>query len=109
LQHLSDDAYASFKRDHLAMHLSYAGIKTEIVPTIMAPPHSRRRAVFAAHRANGGVAIGFHGRRSHRIVPISDCAVIRPALLRRCFPELQASPPSPRRLAMLLRLPRPKR
>jgi 23S rRNA (uracil1939-C5)-methyltransferase len=89
LQHLSDDAYANFKRDHLAMHLSYAGIKAEIAPTIMAPPHSRRRAVFAAHRANGGVAIGFHGRRSHRIIPISDCAVIRPAL-QALLPGLQA-------------------
>jgi 23S rRNA (uracil1939-C5)-methyltransferase len=80
LQHLSDAAYAGFKRDHLAMHLSYAGIKAEIEPTIIAPPHSRRRAVFAAHRAGADIAIGFHGRRSHRIIPISDCAVIRPAL-----------------------------
>jgi 23S rRNA (uracil1939-C5)-methyltransferase len=80
LQHLSDAAYAGLKRDHLAMHLSYAGIKAEIEPTIIAPPHSRRRAVFSAHRTGGDIAIGFHGRRSHRIVPISDCAVIRPAL-----------------------------
>lgn len=80
LQHLSDAAYASFKRDHLAMHLSYAGINAEIAPTITAPPHSRRRAIFAAHRAQGRIVVGFHGRRSHRIVPITDCAVIRPAL-----------------------------
>ncbi len=89
LQHLSDAAYASFKRDHLAMHLSYAGIKAEIAPTIMAPPHSRRRAIFAAHRTQGRIVIGFHGRRSHRIVPIADCAVIRPAL-QKLLPGLQA-------------------
>ncbi len=80
LQHLSDGMYANLKRDHLAMHLSYAGIEADIAPTIIAPPHSRRRAVFAAHRSNGGIVVGFHGRRSHRIVPITDCAVIRPAL-----------------------------
>lgn len=80
LQHLSDAAYTAFKRDHLAMHLSYAGIKTEIAPTIITPPHSRRRAIFAAHRTDGRIVIGFHGRRSHRIIPITDCAVIRPAL-----------------------------
>lgn len=80
LQHLSEDAYAAFKRDHLAMHLSYAGIQADIEPTIVAPPHSRRRAIFAAHRAQGRIVVGFHGRRSHRIVPITDCAVIRPAL-----------------------------
>lgn len=98
LQHLSDEAYASFKRDHLAMHLSYAGIRTEIAPTIIAPPHSRRRAVFAAHRTAGEIAIGFHGRRSHRIVPITDCAVIRPAL--------QALLPGLREIAALAAPPR---
>ncbi len=98
LQHLSDAAYTSFKRDHLAMHLSYAGIKTEIAPTIIAPPHSRRRAVFAAHRTAGAIAIGFHGRRSHRIIPITDCAVIRPAL--------QALLPGLREIAALAAPPR---
>ena len=98
LQHLSDEAYASFKRDHLAMHLSYAGIKADIEPTIIAPPHSRRRAVFSAHRTGGDVAIGFHGRRSHRIVPITDCAVIRPAL--------QALLPGLREIAILAVPPR---
>lgn len=98
LQHLSDEAYASFKRDHLAMHLSYAGIKADIEPTIIAPPHSRRRAVFSAHRTGGDVAIGFHGRRSHRIVPITDCAVIRPAL--------QALLPGLREIAILAAPPR---
>jgi 23S rRNA (uracil1939-C5)-methyltransferase len=98
LQHLSDEAYASFKRDLLAMHLSYAGIKADIEPTIIAPPHSRRRAVFSAHRTGGDVAIGFHGRRSHRIVPITDCAVIRPAL--------QALLPGLREIAILAAPPR---
>ena len=98
LQHLSDEAYVSFKRDHLAMHLSYAGIKADIEPTIIAPPHSRRRAVFSAHRTGGDVAIGFHGRRSHRIVPITDCAVIRPAL--------QALLPGLREIAILAAPPR---
>lgn len=98
LQHLSDEAYASFKRDHLAMHLSYAGIKAQIEPTIITPPHSRRRAVFAAHRKDGQIVIGFHGRRSHRIVPVTDCAVIRPAL--------QALLPGLREIAALVAPPR---
>lgn len=80
LQHLSDETYAAFKRSQIAQSLSYAGIDAQIAPTIMAPPRSRRRAILAAHRAQGRIEIGFHGRRSHRIVPITDCAVIRPAL-----------------------------
>ena len=80
LQHLGDQTYTAFKRDHLAMHLSYAGIPAELAPTIIAPPRSRRRAIFAAHRAHGRIVVGFHGRRSHHIIPIADCAVIRPAL-----------------------------
>lgn len=98
LQHLSDAAYRAFKRDHLAMHLSYAGIRTEIAPTLVTPPHSRRRAIFAAHRAGGAIVIGFHGRRSHRIVPVSDCAVIRPSL--------QAILPGLREIAALAAPPR---
>lgn len=80
LQHLGDDFYTAFKRSQIATSLSYAGITAEIAPTIMAPRRSRRRAVFAAHRSQGQIVVGFHGRRSHRIVPITDCAVIRPAL-----------------------------
>lgn len=88
LQHLSEAAYEAFKRASVTTALSYAGITAQLQPTLTVAPGSRRRAVFAARRAQGRVWLGFHGRRSHRIVPIDDCAVIRPAL-RALLPGLR--------------------
>ncbi len=81
LQHLADEQYLAFKREHLVTALSYQKIDAPVDPVVAIAPQSRRRAVFAAHRVSNGVAIGFHGRRSHRIVPITDCEVITPGLL----------------------------
>ncbi len=76
LQHLADDQYLAFKREHVVTALSFQKIDAPVDPVVAIGPRSRRRAVFAAHRVGNDIALGFHGRRSHRIVPISDCAVI---------------------------------
>lgn len=81
LQHLADEQYLAFKREHVVTALSYQKIDAPVDPVIPIAPQSRRRAVFAAHRVGNGITIGFHGRRSHRIVPITDCGVITPGLL----------------------------
>ena len=88
LQHVADHRYLAFKRDHVVTALSYQKIEALVDPVVSILPQSRRRAVFAAHRVGDGVAIGFHGRRSHRIVPITNCAVITPGLLG-LLPQLQ--------------------
>lgn len=88
LQHLADEQYLAFKREHVVTALSYQKIDAPVDPVIPIAPQSRRRAVFAAHRVGGGVSIGFHGRRSHRIVPITDCAVITPGLMA-LLPKLE--------------------
>lgn len=88
LQHIADDQYLAFKREHVVTALSYQKIDAPVDPVVAIPPHSRRRAVFAAHRIGKDIAIGFHGRRSHRIVPITDCAVITPGLLS-LLPKLE--------------------
>lgn len=88
LQHLADAQYLAFKREHVLTALSFQKIDAPVDPVVAIAPHSRRRAVFAAHRVGGGIAIGFHGRRSHRIVPISDCAVITRGLLE-LLPKLE--------------------
>jgi 23S rRNA (uracil1939-C5)-methyltransferase len=80
LQHLADAPYLAFKREQAARALSFEKIEAAVDPVVALSPRSRRRAVFAAHRVGKTVAIGFHGRRSHRIVPISNCAVITPGL-----------------------------
>lgn len=81
LQHLADASYLAFKREQVLTALSFMKIDAPVDPIIPVAPRTRRRAVLAAHRAGRQVEIGFHGRRSHRIIPIRDCAVITPGLL----------------------------
>ncbi|RYD87297.1 MAG: class I SAM-dependent RNA methyltransferase, partial [Sphingomonadales bacterium] len=103
LQHLADDQYLAFKREHVATALSYQKIDAPVDPVVAIGPRSRRRAVFAAHRVGSDIAIGFHGRRSHRIVPITDCAVITQGLLD-LLPKLKriASIAAPRKDALTI-------
>ena len=49
---------------------------------------SQMRAVFAAARSGKSVVVGFHGRRSHHVVPIRDCAVVTPGVLA-LLPKLE--------------------
>lgn len=88
LQHLADARYLEFKREQVVTALSFLNIDAQVEPTIAIAPRSRRRAVFAAHRAAKAIAIGFHGRRSHRIVPVTDCAVVTTGLLA-LLPKLE--------------------
>ncbi len=88
LQHLNDAPYLAFKRDQVVTALSFQKIDAPVDPIVSVAPRTRRRAVFAAHRAGKGVHIGFHARRSHRVIPIRDCAVITPGLLA-LLPKLE--------------------
>jgi 23S rRNA (uracil1939-C5)-methyltransferase len=97
LQHLADETYLEFKRQQVVAALSFQHIDAAVDPVVVVPPHSRRRAVFAARRTPKGIVTGFHGRRSHHIVSIRDCAVVRPGLLD-LLPKLEklaatAAPP----------------
>ena len=81
LQHLPADLYRTLKRDLVTNALSFEGIKATVDDVIVIPPATRRRAVFAAHRQSKQVVVGFHGKRSHHIIGIRDCAVLTPGLL----------------------------
>lgn len=81
LQHLPEREYLAFKRGIVTTALSYLSIDTPVDDVLTVPPSTRRRAVFAAHRKGKDVVIGFHGRRSHHIVNVPDCAVLTPGLV----------------------------
>jgi 23S rRNA (uracil1939-C5)-methyltransferase len=97
LQHVREAPYLAFKREQVVTALSFQGIDAPVDQVVAVPPNSRRRAVFAAARSGKSVTIGFHGRRSHHIAPIRDCAVVTPGLLA-LLPKLErlaavAAPP----------------
>ena len=81
LQHLTDDAYAGWKRTQVVTALGRAGLTgIDVAPTVRTPPAGRRRATFAATRRGGRATLGFNERQSHRIAEISGCLVVEPAI-----------------------------
>src|SRR4051794_37785999 len=81
-QHLTDPAYAGWKRAQVVTALARAGLTgIDVVPIVRTPAASRRRATFAATRRGGRVALGFNERQSHRIADISGCLVVKPEIL----------------------------
>lgn len=81
LQHMNPQAGAAFKRGLILRALAAQGLEADVAPSWVTPPFSRRRAGFHARAGRGKPVAGFHGRRSHDLVEISECPLLRPALL----------------------------
>lgn len=82
LQHWQAESYRAWKRKLVVDALAREKIETEVAPLIDAHGEGRRRAVLHARRGEGGIKVGFAGRRSHSIVPIEACPVLAPPLAR---------------------------
>ena len=83
LQHVDDAAYREYLRDRIASALAAQGLAVPAIPEPhLSPPRSRRRA---ALKAAGG-AIGFNAGRSHRIVDMRECHILRPELFALVAP-----------------------
>jgi 23S rRNA (uracil1939-C5)-methyltransferase len=92
LQHWDLAAYGAWKRARLAEALSRAGYAhVALEPGFTTPRNSRRRADLGLERlADGRVAIGFHERGSTRLIPMRECHVLRPELVRLLGPLAEA-------------------
>ncbi len=108
LQHVSDDAYADFVRDRVAGALKGQDvIAGEILPAIVSPPATRRRASLRAIKQGKRLLIGFAAQGSHRIVDMEQCPVLDPALFALIAPlRLLLAPRLADRRAAELRLAR---
>ncbi len=81
VQHWSDDAYAAWKRGLVVDALLRAGLDADCVgPLVRTPPRSRRRMEFAVERVDGGVVLGLHRAHDRRVLDLSACEVLHPAL-----------------------------
>ncbi len=81
LQHWAEAPYAAWKADQVRSHLRRVGLdQVEVAETVRARPGSRRRADLAARRLKGGTVLGFHERQGNRIVDVTECPVLEPAL-----------------------------
>lgn len=81
LQHVADDAYADFMIQKITGALYSQSLDVgEIMPPVISPPETRRRASLRAERQGKRVVIGFNEGQSHAIVDMRMCSILHPAL-----------------------------
>jgi 23S rRNA (uracil1939-C5)-methyltransferase len=80
LQHADDEAYRGYLISRIEGALAQHDLQTEIREPHLSPPNSRRRATLKAQKVGGGVLIGFNAEKSHRIVDMRECHILRPEL-----------------------------
>lgn len=87
LQHLDDDSYAGYVRGRVTGALAGQDVEAgEVLPAIISPPRTRRRAALRAARFGRKVALGFSGGNSHRIVDMDNCEILHPSLFALVAP-----------------------
>ena len=86
LQHADDEAYRAYLIERVENALAQHGLATEIRTPHLSPPNSRRRASLRAMKVGQGVVIGFNAARSHQIVDMRECHILRPELLSLIAP-----------------------
>ncbi|KTE34898.1 MULTISPECIES: class I SAM-dependent RNA methyltransferase [unclassified Sphingopyxis] len=81
LQHVAEAALADYVRDRVIGGLEGQGVNAdEVLPALLSPPHSRRRAALTALRTGRQVAIGFNAAQSNQIVDMRMCPLLLPEL-----------------------------
>ena len=88
LMHASDGFVAGWKAGVVETALAAQGVAARVEAVRTSPPRSRRRAVLSGRRTKKGALVGFHARASDVVVDVTDCLVIRPAILA-ALPDLR--------------------
>lgn len=95
LQHLDDEAFAGFLTERIVPALAAQGLAApDILPAHVSPPVSRRRASLRAERRGKQVLLGFNAEKSHRVIDMRECFILRTELfalvepLRKLMGEL---------------------
>jgi len=86
LQHADDEAYRGYLASRVETALAQHELTTEIRKPHLSPPCSRRRATLRALKVGKGVALGFNAEKSHRIVDMHQCHILRPELFALVAP-----------------------
>ena len=89
LQHADDDAYRGYLVSRVETALAQHGLSTSIREPHLSPPKSRRRAMLRALKAGQRIVVGFNAEKSHRIVDMRECPVLRPELFALVDPLRQ--------------------
>ena len=101
LQHADDEAYRGDLVSRVEGALAQHGIASDIRAPHLSPPRSRRRATLRALKVGKAAVLGFNAEKSHRIVDMRECHILRPELFALVEPlrELLGQLLEPRRPA----------
>jgi 23S rRNA (uracil1939-C5)-methyltransferase len=101
LQHADDAAYRDYLVSRIQFALAQHDLATDIRAPYLSPPNSRRRASLRAMRVGQGAVLGFNAAKSHQIVDMRECHILRPELFALIAPlrSLLASLLQPKRTA----------
>jgi 23S rRNA (uracil1939-C5)-methyltransferase len=86
LQHADDEAYRGYLVSRVKTALAQHGLPAEIREPHLSPPNSRRRANLRALKTGQGAVLGFNAEKSHRIVDMHECHILRPELFALIAP-----------------------
>ncbi|MBW8294884.1 class I SAM-dependent RNA methyltransferase [Sphingopyxis sp.] len=87
LQHVAEPALADFVLDRVVGALAGQEVPVgEVLPALLSPPQSRRRAALTALRIGKQVAIGFNAAQSNQIVDMRQCPLLLPELFALIAP-----------------------
>jgi len=101
LQHADDDAYRGYLVSRAETALAQHDLTAEIREPHLSPPNSRRRATLRALKVGQGAVVGFNAAKSHRVVDMRECHILRLELFALVEPlrELLGSMLKPKRTA----------
>ncbi len=81
LQHCDDPTLGQFVRERVVNAARGQGlVPATVAATHLSPPRSRRRARLKAVNAGGRPALGFSEAGTHKVVDMTECHVLDPAL-----------------------------
>ena len=86
LQHADDAAYRTYLVSRVEGALAQHQLATEIRDPHLSPPKSRRRATLRSLRLGKQVVIGFNAAKSHQIIDMRECHILRPELFALVAP-----------------------
>lgn len=86
LQHADDEAYRGYLVSRVETALAQHELAAEIREPHLSPPRSRRRATLRALKVGKGAVIGFNAAKSHQIVDMRECHILRPELFTLIAP-----------------------
>ncbi len=75
-QHMAPALYTAWKSDLIVAAFRTQKLEITQTPLFVVPPQSRRRATLTAHVSSQNVRLGYHARRSHILIDLSECPVL---------------------------------